>query len=284
MGNSQANGPRIKQIGSGFYNIRANFKIKGLVNIGTHMSLAKLTNGKFLVIDTVPLDDELKRELDALTNDGNDIEAVIATHPFHTLAFPDFHIAYPNVPYYGTPRHIRNQKDIPWAGNIMDNLNKWCPVVQMRIPDGAEFIAPLPEASNHFNSVWVFYPAARTIHVDDTLMFFENPSLLFKIFGKRTGQMEFHPSMSGNGLHKTENAPALFKQWVEAILADWDFDNACCAHIGVKYGGAHAALQETLTNAQPLFENLAKKNQGKLEDDEPNHDTAQYNVDGHECG
>src|SRR3989338_2874866 len=107
----------IKEIGTNFFNIRTSFKIKGLINIGTHMSLIKLSTGKFLVIDTVPLDEALKKEIDQLTNNGNDIEAVVATHPFHTLAFPDFYKNYPNAPYYGTPRHLRNQKDIPWAGN-----------------------------------------------------------------------------------------------------------------------------------------------------------------------
>jgi hypothetical protein len=286
MGNSQHSGQRIKQIGTtgGFYNIRANFKIKGLVNIGTHMSLAKLNNGKFLVIDTVPLDDDLKKELDTLTNNGSDIEAVIATHPFHTLAFPDFYKTYPNVPYFGTPRHIRNQKDIPWAGNIMENLDKWCPEVQMRIPEGSEFVAPQPESSNHFNSVWVYYPSARTIHVDDTIMFYEDPSLLFKILGKKTGQMEFHPTLSNVGLHKTEEAPAQFKQFVEGVLKDWQFDNACCAHVGVKVGGAHEALQETLKNAQSTFDKIAKKNEGKHVDEDATHDIAQYNIHGHECG
>lgn len=33
---------------------------KGIVNIGTHMSIIKLSSGKFLVVDTIPLDPELK--------------------------------------------------------------------------------------------------------------------------------------------------------------------------------------------------------------------------------
>ncbi|KAL9653159.1 hypothetical protein ABK040_006375 [Willaertia magna] len=281
---------RIKEIGTNFFNIRANFKIKGLINIGTHMSLIKLSTGKFLVIDTVPLDEELKQEIDSLTNNGNDIEAVIATHPFHTLAFPDFYKNYSSVvkEWYGTPRHLRNQKDIiPWTGNIMDYLNKWNPEVEMRIPDGAEFVAPLPESTNHFNSVWVYSPLAKTIHVDDTINYFDNPSLLFKIFGKKAGQMDFHPSLSNNGLYKTENAPILFKQWLENVLKDWDFENACCAHVGVKIGGAHLLVQETLENAQELLDKLSKRHEGKVMDEEQlkhEHDCSQYNVEGNECG
>ena len=38
---------------------------------------------------------EAKAELDILTDKGRLIEAVVATHPFHTLAFPDFYAQYP---------------------------------------------------------------------------------------------------------------------------------------------------------------------------------------------
>lgn len=62
------------------------------------MSVIKLASGKFLIIDTVPLEEEHKAALDALTENGALIEAVVATHPFHTLAFPAFYKAYPNAP------------------------------------------------------------------------------------------------------------------------------------------------------------------------------------------
>jgi hypothetical protein len=286
MGNSQDKGSRIVEVATGFYNIRASFKVKGLIDIGTHMSLSKLSNGKFLVIDTVPFDDELKKEFDVLTNNGTNIEAVVATHPFHTLAFPPFYKMYPNLTYYGTPRHIRNQKEIIWAGNIMNELNRWQPDVQMRIPEGSEFIAPQPEKTNHFNSVWVYHPSSRVLHVDDTLMYFENPSFIFKLIGKKPNVIEFHPSMKYSGLYPTEEAPYQFKRWVEQILQDWDFDTVCCAHIGVKQGGAHELLREALKNAEPEFEKLAQRNAGKhslLETDE--HDCSQHNVEGtNECG
>jgi hypothetical protein len=70
------------EIGPGFYNIRSSFKLLcGLVDLGTHMSVAKLENGNFVVIDTVNLTTEQKQEFDTLTNNGTLIEAVLATHP-----------------------------------------------------------------------------------------------------------------------------------------------------------------------------------------------------------
>lgn len=105
------------------------------------MSLIELHNGNFLVIDTVILSDQRKRELDELTSNGTKIEAVLAVHPFHTLAYSAFYKMYPNVEYYGTPRHLRKLTEIKWTGQLDDAenkalLSKWSPEVELRIPAG----------------------------------------------------------------------------------------------------------------------------------------------------
>jgi hypothetical protein len=289
---------RIVQIGPNFFNIRTSFKVfKGLVDIGTHMSLIRLANGTFIAIDTVPLDVGLRQEIDALTDNGRNIVAVIATHPFHTLAFPDFFAAYSTPEYIGTPRHIRNLKTIPWSQfDVMsDEVQKrWSPEIEMRIPAGAEFRNPLPEMTNHFNSVWVYHKESRTIHVDDTVMYFHNPSGLLK-FAKKPDTMEFHISLPGPGLYPAPDAPALFKHWVQSVLADWDFDNMVCAHTGAKIGGAKEALRHTLEKAEPTFEKLVKKHSHNVplgeqqtdvqtSDEVEPKDCSNYNVDGAECG
>jgi len=291
------------EVGEGFFNIRASFKFLGnFVDIGTHMSLLRLESGKFLVIDTVPLDDALKQEIDNLTENGDLIEAVIATHPFHTLAFPAFYEAYPDVPYYGTPRHIGKFHDIPWVGKINDeeNLTKWEPDVYMRIPAGAEFVEPLPESSNHFSCVWVFHPASRTIHIDDTVMCYTNMSGIVGFvasLARKKGTFDFHPSIKGPGLYPTAEAPMQFKAWIEEVLNDWDFDNVCCAHLGNKIGGAHQILAETLANNENFLKKLADKYTVDDEEDEvkkcpekpddgdgDSEEVEKYNVEGCECG
>ncbi len=127
------------KIGSGFWNVRSRFKILAkLINIETQMSFIQLNNGNFLVIDTVELDDNLRQEINHLTDNGNKIEAVIGTHPFHTLSFSTFYESYPNAEYYGTPRHLRRLTQIPWVGSLDDcNVRKkWEPDVELRIPAG----------------------------------------------------------------------------------------------------------------------------------------------------
>jgi hypothetical protein len=289
---STPQGPRIKLIEPNLYHIRAEFRvIMGLVNVGTHMSIVKLPNGKFLVIDTVPLDDQLREEIDELTNKGEDIEAVIATHPFHTLSFQAFHDAYPTVQFYGTPRHLRIKKDINWDGDITENLKNWeSSGIYMRIPDGAEWEFPQPEASNHFVAIWVYIEKAKTIHVDDSVSLYNNPNWLVKAVGFQPGKICFHPAMKGPALKPQRDSPEKLKAWFEKVIEDWDFDNMVISHKDNWIGGAKEALRAALIEGQPIFDDLIKRfsNLDESKDNESLRDELKQcenaNVEGNECG
>eukprot|EP01097_Dermamoeba_algensis_P011023 TRINITY_DN8388_c0_g1_i1.p1 TRINITY_DN8388_c0_g1~~TRINITY_DN8388_c0_g1_i1.p1 ORF type:complete len:306 (-),score=54.00 TRINITY_DN8388_c0_g1_i1:77-922(-) len=271
------------EVAPGFWNIRGSFKIAlGLVNIGNHMSILKLNNGKFLVIDAIPLTDSIKAGIDSLTENGKLIEAVVATHPFHTLAFPGFCAVYPNVPYYGTPRHLRNQPQIPWVGSVDDCAvrKKWSPEVEMRIPAGAEFVAPQPEKYNHFSSVFVFHAASKTFHVDDTIMYAESPGLLLRLAGFKEGSMAFHPTIKNVGLLPNPEAPYQFRDWLAGVINDWDFDNICTAHMGNKIGGAKEQLKHVLAQHEFLFKELSEKRQKNSSHDNEN---AQHEIIVNDC-
>ncbi|CAF0930230.1 unnamed protein product [Adineta ricciae] len=276
------------RVGSQFWNIRVNFKrFAGLVDIGSHMSLIQLRNGNFLIINPIILTDHSRYEVDCLTENGTTIEAVIGVHPFHTLAFPAFYEIYPNAEYYGTPRHLKRLKQIPWTGSldVCQIRRKWEPEVEMRIPAGAEFVNPLPESSNHFVSVFVFHRPSRTLHVDDTIVYGDHPSFLLKLIGFKHGTMAFHPSIKGSGLYPTVEAPSQFRLWMENILNDWNFDNICCAHSGVKIGGAHELVSQLVKAAESLFTKLSEKNGKKTATDDVSSDNqANLNVTDNECG
>jgi len=244
---SHALSNRTVPIGPGFWNIRAPFIING-IDIGTQMSLIQLKNGKFLIIDTIELDKVILQDIVELTKNGTLVDGVIATHPFHTIFFPDFYAKFPKLSYYGTPRHLRNQKQIPWAGSTWDcsTREKWLPEVHMRIPRGSEFADPQPEDSNHFSGIHVFHEASKTIHVDDTIMVDE----------PFTGDMLFHPSLLYLGLYHIPEAPTAFKNWVTKMIDDWDFENICAAHNGVKLGGAKQQLSNLLYYSEYVFDLL----------------------------
>lgn len=274
----------VLEVGTRFWNIRGQFKIAHIIDIGTHMSIIGLRNGRYLVIDTIPLDDHLKQQIDQLTDYGNKIEAVLATHPFHTLAFPGFYRTYPNVRYYGTPRHLRVLPEIKWAGDVHDcNVRGlWSPEVEMRIPDGAEFVAPVPEKTNHFSGLFVFHQDSRILHIDDTIFIANQPGFLMKIAGFRHGDMSFHPTIKGSGLFQTPEAPYQFRDFIIGIIRDWDFDSICAAHMGNKIGGAKQQLQDLVIRAEPLFQKLSERNKKKgAPPVDPEH---HHNVSGNECG
>jgi len=252
------------------------------------MSFIKLNSGKFVVIDTVPLDDSLKMEINNLTENGNLIEAVVATHPFHTLAFPDFYAAYPNPKYYGTPRHLRNLTQIKWEGDISQNLNLWSPEIEMRIPEGAEFNAPEPESFNHFSSVWVYHPASFTLHVDDTINYYPEElggflGVVADLLGK-TNTCSFHPSIEGPALYPTAQAPLDFQRWVTKVTEDWPFENICTAHVGVRIGGGNALVRETIEKNKELFEKLSTHVHTHSRVCSKEKHIKDSNVNGHECG
>jgi len=242
------------------------------------MSIAQLKSGKFIVIDAVELTPPIKDAINKLTNNGADIEAFLAVHPFHSVYIPPFHALYPKVDYYGCPRHLKRLTNIQWAGNLNDCKirNKWSPEIEMSIPDGGEFVAPLPENKNHFSSVLVYHKKSRTIHVDDTIMYAPSEKgltgSLLKIAGYKAGYMTFHLSIKNVGLKPDPKSPFEFRDWVKKIIKEWDFDNICAAHVGNKIGGAKQQLEELLKKSEPMFVKLSelKKKGGNvsLEDEE----------------
>jgi hypothetical protein len=199
-----------------------------------------------------------KRELDEMTSNGKDIEAVLATHPFHTVYFPAFSQMYPGLTYYGCPRHIKRITSITWAGSLADESIRrmWeSHGVFMRIPAGAEFEAPAE--NNHFSTVFVYHKPSKTIHVDDTIHYFEHPGCVLSCLGKRHGGMEFWNL--DVGLHQTPEAPIQFKEWVEALIRDWDFENMCTAHNGNKIGGAKEQVKSTLDASSAKLSQLSNQ-------------------------
>eukprot|EP01039_Chlorochromonas_danica_P005635 gene5635-6215_t len=245
-------------VGTNFWNLRGSFLLFNLVEIGTHMSFIKLPTGKFLVINTVDITPAAKSAIDSLTNNGQLIEAVLATHPFHTIYFPSFHRLYPNTRYYGCPRHLK-KVSIPWTGSLVDPaiLSSWEDQgVFLRVPDGTDILTPAED--NHLSCVFVFHRESRTIHIDDTIMYFEHSSCFLRCLGAHAGDMDFWAGGLKKGLKNTKEAPLEFKNFIQSVINDWDFDNVCTAHVGNMVGGAKALMQRTLEKATPALEKIAR--------------------------
>lgn len=121
---------------------------------------------------------------------------------------------------------------------------------------GAEYFNPRPEAINHFVSIFAYHKESKTLHVDDTLIYIEASTWPFDLLWQ-PGSLIFNPSMI-IGLNPNSDAPLQFYNWMIKMLNDWDVENLCTAHIGVKVGGAHTAIQELVNNSEKLFQGLSK--------------------------
>ena len=84
----------VERVADDFLNIRGSFRIGGLIDIGTHASLVRRANGRFVFLDSYTLSDAVQREIDALTNGGEDVEAILNLHPFHTVHVRAMHQRY----------------------------------------------------------------------------------------------------------------------------------------------------------------------------------------------
>lgn len=133
--------------------------------------------------------------------------------------------------------------------------------------------------------MFVFHRPSRTLHVDDTIIYGDHPNFLLKLIGFKHGTMAFHPSIKGPGLYPTVEAPFQFQSWMKTILNDWNFENICCAHSGVKIGGAHELVSQLVIAAEPLFTKLTERN-GKraVTSDMAGDNQPNLNVSDNECG
>ena len=212
-----------------FWNIRGSFKIGGLIDVGTHVSLVRRANGKFVFLDAYTLDAPIEREVRALTDGGDAIEAIVNVHPFHTVHVRNMHEQFPTARLYGTARHVARFPDLPWEDVRTEDAALHAMFAEdfdFSVPRGVDFISSNEHV--HFSSVLVFHRASKTIHVDDTLMYVRPPRIVQLI--RRTDLLRFHPTLA-KALEKRPGAAQDFRQWAQQLAAEWsDAENLCAAH------------------------------------------------------
>jgi len=221
--------PTIRQIAPDFWNIRGSFKTAGFIEVGTQVSLVRLSNGRFVFLDAYSLPDEIEREVRSLTHGGKDIEAIVNVHPFHTIHVRPMHERYPDAKLYGTARHHDRFPDLPWENARTEDPRLHAMFgddFEFSVPRGVDFISANEHV--HFSSVLVFHGASKTIHVDDTLMYVRLPKVL-RLLGL-TDVTRFHPTL-GKALEKRASAARDFRSWATNLAERWrDARNLCAAH------------------------------------------------------
>lgn len=257
-------GEQILKVSEDFWNIRGVFKIGGVLNIGTHASLVKKADGKYVLLDAYTLQGAVKEQVDAVTNNGADIDAIINLHPFHTVHVERSHQQYPNAKLYGTKRHVKKFPDLPWQPELTESAA--CAALfaddfEFSIPAGVDFISA--NENLHFSSVLAYHKASKTIHSDDTLMYMPLPGVLGKI---KKPAVTFHMTL-GMTLEKRAGAVKDFRDWVNQLVSQWgDAQNLCAAHSAslLKNSQQATSLPEQILAALEKVEKTLKKHEVKF--------------------
>lgn len=219
---------KIVYLSEDFWSIRGQFRIFGLLNIGTQASLLRRKNGRYLMLDAYTLEGDVKEQVDAITDGGADLEAIINLHPFHTVHVEAAHRQYPNARLYGTQRHHDRFPDLPWADALTESAEcaaLFAEDLEFSIPAGVDFISDNDKL--HFASVLAYHPASKTIHSDDTLMYLNLPGPLGWL---KSPEITFHMTLART-LEKRPGAARDFRLWARQLCKDWDdAENLCAAH------------------------------------------------------
>lgn len=229
----------ILNIADNFWNIRGDFKIGGILNIGTHASIVRCENGKFVLLDAYTLTGKLKNQVDALTNNGADLDAIINLHPFHTIHVQKVHALYPNAKLYGTQRHLDKFPELPWQSQRTETCEfsaLYADDFEFSVPAGVDFISS--NENLHFSSVLAYHKASKTIHVDDTLMYLKFPSIIGVL---KKPEVSFHMTLPQT-LEKRAGAATDFRNWATQLITQWaDAENLCAAHSSSLLGNKRAS-------------------------------------------
>lgn len=223
----------IHDLGHGFWTIRGDFRIGGVLNVGTQAALVRLSSGRFVMLDSYPLRGALRAEVMALTDDGRAVDAVLNLHPFHTLHCAATAADFPAAKLYGSRRHWERHPDLPWQPEPVESdtvAQMFAQDLEFTLPTGIDYISD--DARVHAGSLLAWHPASQTLHVDDTINLLPVPRLLRPLFPRP--RVFLHPSLA-EAMLTDAGAHEGFRNWLNA-LADrcgglrW----LCAAHSGLR--------------------------------------------------
>ncbi|CAN0558113.1 unnamed protein product, partial [Ectocarpus sp. 8 AP-2014] len=160
------------------------------------------------------------------------IEAVLNVHPFHTIHCDFMQKMIPHARLIGTHRHHQQKPDLQWDPALIEDpatQKEFADLFDFSIPSGVDFVSDDDDV--HVGSVLVRHRASGTVHVDDTLMYIDLPSLLQKMVPGP--KLQFHPKLA-DGLEKRAGAADDYIRWAKDLAHNWtDTQTICAAHNGI---------------------------------------------------
>lgn len=240
---------KIYDLGAGFWNIQGTFRLGGIINIGTQCSLVQLAPKRFIFLDSYELTDEVRTQVMMLTRDGQDVEAVLNLHPFHTVHCAQMARDFPQALFYGSVRHHKQVPKVAWSDDLVesDAVAQRYPELEFSLCQGINYISANEKI--HAGSLLIFHPASQSLHVDDTFM--SPPSKLLKAV---LPELMLHPN-TRKALSDAPNAGEHYCDWATDLAHKWrDTRHFCAAHSGMvnfEVGGFEKALLMAVEKARP---------------------------------
>lgn len=223
---------RIVGLGSGFWTVRGDYRIAGVLNVGTQMALIEIEPGRFIALDSYRPAGSAFEKMMQLTDGGSAVEAVLNLHPYHTDYCSQAARLFPRARFYGTARHLSRCPDVQWQSATVDQPIVWAHYadhIEFTVPDGVDLVTQSPHV--HFGSVLAFHRASGTVHVDDTFSTGMLPSALSWL--DRGPPLRLHPTLGG-ALRKERGAAARFRSWMRETGERWkEARQVCAAHNGI---------------------------------------------------
>lgn len=235
----------MQQLADTFWNIRGVYRVAGVLDIGTHMSLVQRANGRFVVVDGCALDEAQLGAVMSLTGNGDRVDAVVHVHPFHTLHVEATHRLFPSAALHGTARHRRRAPSLPWSGAPVEawgDDHPFADVFDLSVPDGVQFTCP--DERVHTASVLVRHRGSGIVHVDDTLNVMAGPGFLRRLLPQSSLRM--HPLLA-RALKPEPGAADAYAAWARGLATRWaDTPIVCAAHSAVRELPAGGFTREVL--------------------------------------
>ncbi|WP_374602581.1 hypothetical protein [Arenimonas sp.] len=251
----------MRQLADTFWNIRGVFRVAGVVNIGTHMSVVKRGSGRFVVIDGCELDDDERSQLMALTGNGEKVDAVIHVHPFHTMHVEAVHALFPKADLHGTARHHGRFPSLPWSGGPVEDWGDEHPLAELfnlSVPEGIDFASA--DERVHVGSVLVRHRQSGIVHVDDTFNVMAASGTLGKLLPQSSLRM--HPMLS-RALRQEAGAADAYAGWARWLASAWSKTSiVCAAHSAVRElpaGGFKKEVEDALAKVADVLDRHRKR-------------------------
>lgn len=251
----------MQKLADTFWNIRGVFRVVGVINIGTHMSVVKRGDGRFVVIDGCELDDDERGQLLALTGNGEKVDTVIHVHPFHTMHVEATQALFPKATLHGTARHHERFPSLPWAGGPVEDWGDEHPLADLfnlSVPEGVDFVSA--DERVHVASVLVRHRQSGIVHVDDTFNVMAASGKLGKILPQSSLRM--HPMLS-RALRQEAGAADAYAGWARWLASAWSKTSiVCAAHSAVRElppGGFKKEVEDALHKVSDVLDRHRKR-------------------------